>query len=70
LLERGERKSGILQRAVITDLELRMERPDPDRRTLLHITLIMRPSNGIGSLEWRSRCQKIGMDLKAYLMGR
>jgi len=70
LLERGERKSGVLQLASTTDLELRMERRDPNQRTLLHITLIMRPGNGMASLEWRTRCQKIGMDLKAYLMGR
>jgi serine/threonine-protein kinase len=70
LLERGERKSGVLQMAATTDLELRMERRDPAQSSRLTITLVMRPGNGIASAEWRSRCQKIGMDLRAYLMGR
>jgi hypothetical protein len=28
------------------------------------------PGRGLMTTEWRSRCKKIGMDLKAYLMGR
>jgi serine/threonine-protein kinase len=70
LLERGARKSGVLHMATTTDLELRMERRDPAQSSRLTITLVMRPGNGIPSAEWRSRCQKIGMDLRAYLMGR
>jgi serine/threonine-protein kinase len=70
LLERSERKSGVLQLATMTDVELRMERRDPGRPSLLTITLIMRPGNGMANLDWRTRCQKIGADLKAYLMGR
>jgi serine/threonine-protein kinase len=70
LLERGERKSAVLQVATTTDVELRMERRDPGRPSLLTITLIMRPGNGMPNLDWRTRCQKIGADLKAYLMGR
>jgi len=70
LLERGERKSGVVQLAATTDLELRMERRDPAQPNRLHITLIMRPGSGPATAEWRTRCQKIGMDLNAYLMGR
>ena len=70
LLDRGERKSGVLQRATGTEVELRMERRDPGKAGALTITLIMRPAGGMPTLEWRTRCQKIGMDLKAYLMGR
>lgn len=70
LLDRGERKSGVLQLATSTDLELRMERRDPGQPSRLTITLIMRPTVGMATLEWRTRCQKIGMDLKAYLMDR
>jgi serine/threonine-protein kinase len=70
LLERNERKSGVLQMATMTDVELRMERRDPARPSMLTITLIMRPGGGMANLEWRTRCQKIGADLKAYLMGR
>ncbi len=70
LLDRGERKSGVVQLAATTDLELRMERRDPAQPSLLHITLIMRPGSGPATAEWRTRCQKIGQDLNAYLMGR
>jgi serine/threonine protein kinase len=70
LLDRGARKSGVLPRATGTDLELRMQRRDPTQPGLLSITLIMRPAGGMATLEWRTRCQKIGLDLKAYLMGR
>ncbi len=70
LLDRGARKSAVLPAPAATDLELRMERRDPARPSSLRITLIMRPGSGTPTPEWRSRCQKIGMDLKAYLMGR
>ena len=70
MLDRGERKSGVVQRATGRDLELRMERRDPSQPGLLTVTLIMRPACGMPTLEWRSRCQQIGLDLKAYLMGR
>jgi hypothetical protein len=46
-----------------------MERRDPGRPGLLTVTLIMRPAGGMPTLDWRTRCQKIGLDLKAYLMG-
>ena len=70
LVESGQRKSGCVKLAAFTDLELRMERPDPDHPHLLRISLIMRPGDNLATPEWRSRCQKIGLDLKAYLMGR
>jgi hypothetical protein len=68
--ERNERKSAVLQTASATDLELRMERRNPNQPSLLTFTLIMRPLNGLMTVEWRNRCQKIGIDLRAYLMGR
>lgn len=71
LLDRGSgRKSGAIALAAATEVELRMERPDLRQPNRLRITLIMRSGNGLITAEWRSRCQKIGMDLKAYLMGR
>ncbi len=55
-----------------TELELSMERKDPDRSSRLTIALVMRPANRSGLItpEWRTRCNKIGRDLGAYLMGR
>jgi serine/threonine protein kinase len=66
----GGTKSSVLQVATVTDLELRMERRDPTRPNHLTFTLLMRPGNGLPNVEWRNRCQKISMDLRAYLMGR
>ncbi len=68
LLDRG-RKSGVVELSASTDVELRMERHDPAQPNRLHIALILRPGNGLATQEWRAKCQKIGLDLKAYLMG-
>ncbi len=70
LLDRGGRNSGTMRLAVVTEMTLQMERLDPRQPNRLRITLIVRTSNGLVTPEWRARCQKIGMDLKAYLMGR
>jgi hypothetical protein len=70
LFDRGAGKSTTVPRSAATEVELRMARPDPSRPNRLLITLIMRPGNGLATAEWRTRCQKIGQDLKAYLMGR
>ncbi len=53
-----------------TDLELHMERRDPNQTGRLTITLVMRPGSGAITPEWRSRCGQISRDLQAYLMGR
>jgi hypothetical protein len=34
------------------------------------ISITMRPSSGMPTPEWQSRCKKILIDLQAYLMGR
>jgi serine/threonine-protein kinase len=70
LLDRSERKSGAVALATTTELELHMERRDPAQPNRLTVTLVMRPGNGLASPEWRTRCQNIGRDLRAYLMGR
>jgi serine/threonine-protein kinase len=70
LLNRSGRKSGTVPRSVVTEVELRMVRPDLSQPNRLILTLIMRPSNGLATDEWRTRCQQIAQDLKAYLMGR
>ena len=74
----GGRKSGGLfgwfdgsstaVQATGTDIELRMERKNPALPSRLTITLVMRPSSGTMTAEWRTRCKKIGQDLGAYLM--
>jgi serine/threonine protein kinase len=66
----GARAPAAASPAVSTEVELRLERRDPSRPNHLHVTLIMRPGNGTATAEWRTRCQKIALDLKAYLMGR
>jgi serine/threonine-protein kinase len=53
-----------------TDVELHMERPDPAQPNRLRITLLLRPDGGLATPEWRGRCDCIGRDLQAYLMGR
>jgi serine/threonine-protein kinase len=60
----------VVQTASGTDLELRMERKDPQQPSRLTITLVMRRAGGMITVEWRDRCKKIGRDLGAYLMGR
>jgi serine/threonine protein kinase len=70
LLARGQRSSVVAQPDASIDLELQMNRSDPAQPHLLRISLIMRPGSGGETPEWRTRCQRIGLDLKAYLMGR
>jgi serine/threonine-protein kinase len=53
-----------------TDIELHMERRDPSQPGKLTITLVIKPTTTAISMEWQTRCKKIGMDLQAYLMGR
>jgi serine/threonine-protein kinase len=68
-MDRG-RQHAVLAPATATDLELHMERRDPGQPNKLTVTLVMRPSGGLITAEWRTRCQQIGRDLGAYLMGR
>ncbi len=76
---KGARKSGGLfgwfdssktavESAGGTDIELHMQRKDPSQPSRLTITLVMRPSSGPMTADWRTRCKKIGQDLGAYLM--
>lgn len=53
-----------------SDIELHMERRDPANTGKLTITLVLRPTSGRSSPEWRERCGQISRDLQAYLMGR
>jgi serine/threonine-protein kinase len=63
---------GFGRKTGLVDMELRLERSDPVRESLLHITVTMRSQNGESGLnpEWRSRCNQIYCDLRGYLMGQ
>lgn len=52
------------------EIDLHMERPDAKQPNRLTITLVINPGNGIVTAEMRNRCNQIGRDLQAYLMGR
>ena len=43
---------------------------EPREPNKLTVTLIMRPTGGMMTQEWKTRCQQIGRDFGAYLMGR
>jgi serine/threonine-protein kinase len=59
------RKSGLI------DLELQLQRADPNRDSLLHITVVLRPAAKAGAHgDWRERCGQIFCDLRGYLMGQ
>ncbi len=63
-------RSSVLEAATSAVLELRMERRDPSQPNNLTITLVIVPGRGLVTSEWHNKCKRIGMDLKAYLMGR
>jgi serine/threonine-protein kinase len=79
LCEQREKKGGFLSwighkttaTVAFAELELHMDRPDPQQPNRVTITLVINPGNGLVTLEMRNRCNKIGRDLQAYLlMGR
>jgi serine/threonine protein kinase len=59
------RKSGMI------DLELRLQKADAVRESLLRITVVLSPAEkkGAGG-DWRDRCGRIYCDLRGYLMGQ
>jgi serine/threonine-protein kinase len=63
---------GLGRRSGLIDMELLLERANPNRESLLHITVTMRSPNGDTALnpEWRARCDQIYCDLRGYLMGQ
>jgi len=52
------------------EMEVHMERLHPDQPTLMTVTMVMRSPRGIMTADSRNQCQKLGLDLQAYLMGR
>lgn len=66
-----DRKAATVQVAPSsTDIELHMRRLDPSQPGRLTVTLILRSANGVITPEWKRRCNQIGRDLQAYMMGR
>lgn len=74
----GATKSGLFawaRRAAPTpsgamEMEVHLERLHPDQPGQMTVTMVMRSPWGIMSAESRNQCQKLGLDLQAYLMGR
>ena len=64
------RKTPLPTALTAAHIELRMSRLDPSRPGQLTVALVMRSSSGTASPEWRTRCDAISRDLRAYLMGR
>jgi len=65
-----KKQSSVLEPVSSTELELRMERQDPSKPNNLTITLVICPGRGLVTSEWNSWYKKLGLDLKAYMMGR
>jgi serine/threonine-protein kinase len=62
---------GIGRRAGLIDVELRLQKFDPTRESLLNITVVLRPAEtASASPDWRDRCARIFCDLRGYLMGQ
>jgi serine/threonine-protein kinase len=52
------------------EMEVHLERLRPDQPGQMTVTMVLRSPRGIMSAESRNQCQKLGLDLQAYLMGR
>jgi serine/threonine protein kinase len=63
---------GIGRKTGQIEMELNLQRGDPGRENLLHITVAMRSLQGADRLngEWRARCNQIFCDLRGYLLGQ
>jgi serine/threonine-protein kinase len=73
LFRLGDRAKAVAATQVVgaTDMELHMKREDPSQPSRLTVTLLMRPAGrGLVTPAWRTRCNQIGRDVQAYLMGR
>ncbi|MGF1578569.1 MAG: serine/threonine protein kinase [Gemmataceae bacterium] len=60
----GKKKGGMI------DMELRLDRKDPDKQSNLSITVIMKSTDpkATATPAWRDRCNRIFCDLRAHLM--
>jgi serine/threonine-protein kinase len=67
---RGSTWFGLGRKSGLIEVDLHLQRPDPTKDNQLRITVVMRPLNGSGDADWRSRCTQVFIDLRAYLMGQ
>jgi serine/threonine protein kinase len=59
---------GIGRKSGIVDVELRLDRNNPQQQNLLHITVLMSSPNRKGSdAYWRERCGEVFCELRSYL---
>lgn len=62
---------GLRKKVGPMEVEFRMRNKDPNKKNLLHITLLFRPAGG-GKMpddpNWQSRCRQIHRALKSFLM--
>ena len=63
---------GIGRNSGTIELELHLYMADPERGNLLRVTVVMRSLSGksVTDLNWRTSCDQIFCDLRAYLMGQ
>ncbi len=62
---------GLRRKASIVDLELRLERSNPQQQSLLHVTVLMSSpdSKSAATPAFRERCTQIYCELRGYLAG-
>jgi serine/threonine protein kinase len=61
---------GIGYKSLIVDLELRLERNNPQQANQLHITVLMSsPHRRAAEPCWRERCSEVFCELRSYLAG-
>lgn len=53
----------------VINMELQMETPDPSKPSQLAITLKLMSPQGVFNADGRTKCERIGRDFQAYLMG-
>lgn len=63
---------GIGRRARMIDMELYLKRTNPGKENVLHVTVVMRPTQKGVELdpEMRTRCKQVFVDLRSYLIVR
>lgn len=62
---------GLRRKSVVVDVELRLERVNPQKHSLLHITVVMTSPDhrATATTAWRERCGQIYCELRSYLCG-
>jgi serine/threonine-protein kinase len=61
---------GLAKRNYLIDVELRLERNNPQATNQLHITVLMTsPERKAGDPHWRERCNDVFCELRSYLAG-